>query len=793
MLIAAGIEFNCLEEVLIIVSFLAIPDPREAPQEFQQQVRQKHQLWQNSQSDFITIINLWQWYQNLLKHKKSNKKLLGECREFFVSIVRLREWKDLYSQLKEIMNNLISFKKSDVLFEQSYKNIHQALMTGLLNNIGKKDLIDNFYNGTNNKKFFIHPSSFINKAQWICSAQLIQTMKLYARINASIDPQWLLPICKHLVKYTYSNEKWDKKRGEVVATESILLSGLIIYKQKVSYTQINQQFAREIFIKEGLVPGELEENYSFLNHNKNVIKELEKLEDKIRLYLIVVDDELFAFYNEVIPNDITDIRSFEFWYKNNDNKAKLNINLKEFINKFINSQVIILNPDSIISNQEKIHLKYVFNSEKDDDGVSAIINITQLTRINPNTFDWLVPSLIREKLSYIIKALPKNIRLHLNPLNEFITKFLEYANTDNQLIAELISYIKQNNISIEKEDIVCIKLPKHLVFHFKIFENHKLIASGDDILILRANLRENLSNLVKSYTIEYTKEDIKEWIEDLNQLLKEIKLQHNNQTISGFLSLVVKNKIVNLTVINNFIDAEFSTKKGILQLIFNQLNQQLKYIGQKQFLNSKEYKKIVIFFNDIYEPENLLKECINYTIMMSVDLSIIPKSKEQFEAIVSSTKHQLVNTASLLLKILYDIANLYHQIKIKVINHKLSEPILLQLNDLIYENFLEYVNFENLSNFPRYLKAILIRLDKYDKNPLRDLHNQEEINYIYNIWYERLDEFEIKLFPLKQEMYDFKYKIEELRVSLFAQELKTPYPISSKRLYKELQLLFDSH
>lgn len=792
MLIAAGSEFNCLEEVLIIVSFLAIPDPREVPQEFQQYAREKQQLWQNSQSDFITIINLWQWYQNLLQHKKSNKKLLGECREFFVSMVRLKEWRELYSQLKETMNNLISFKKSDILLEQNYKNIHQALMTGLLNNIGQKDLMNNFYNGTNNKKFFIHPSSFINKAQWICSAQLIQTTKLYARINASIDPHWLLPICKHLVKYTYSNEKWDKKRGEVVAIETTLLSGLIIYKQKVSYTKINQQLAREIFIKEGLVLGELVDEYPFLRHNKKVIKELEKLEDKIRLDLIVVDDELFAFYNEVIPTDITDIRSFEFWHKSDDNKAKLNINLNEFINKFINPQAVILNPDSIISNKEKINLKYVFNTEKDDDGVSAIINIAQLTRINPNTFDWLVPSLIRDKLNYIIKALPKNIRLQLNPLNEFITNFLEYANTDNQLIAELISYIKKNNIAIEKENIACIKLPKHLVFHFKIFEQHKLIASGDDILTLRVSLKEKLSNLVTNHTIEYTRQDIKEWMEDLNQLLKEIKLNRNNQTITGFLSLVVKNKIVNLTVINNFVDAEFSTKKGLLQLVSNQLNQQLKYIGQKQFLSSKEYKQIVMFFNDIYDPDILLKECINYTIMMSADLSILPRSKEQFEAIVSDTKQQLVNNALLLLKKLYEIAGLYHQIKIKIINHKLSETILLQLNDLIYGEFLKYVYFENLSNFPRYLKAILIRLDKYEKNPLRDLHNQKEIDHIYNIWYERLDEFEVKLFPIKQEMYDFKYKIEELRVSLFAQELKTPYPISSKRLFKELQLLFNS-
>src|SRR6185437_10384801 len=272
ILIAAGSEFNCLADALIIVSFLAIIDPRETPMDVQQLARERHRIWANKKSDFVAILNLWNWYNREVEHKKSNKKLQEKCYGQFLSFLRMREWHELHSQLKEIMHNLgfkedlgVSSNSEDnvELSMDNYQRLHQALLSGLLNNIGHKDLVEDFYVGTNNKKFIFHPVSQVDKSKWIVSAILSQTTRLYARTNAYIEPTWLIPLTTHLAKHTYSNETWDKKRGEVVATEHILFQGLEIGKKKVGFSKQNMELSREIFIKQGIVPNELGQNYKF--------------------------------------------------------------------------------------------------------------------------------------------------------------------------------------------------------------------------------------------------------------------------------------------------------------------------------------------------------------------------------------------------------------------------------------------------------------------------------------------------------------------------------------------------
>ena len=812
ILIAAGSEFNCLSEALIIVSFLSIVDPREYPLELQQQAREKQQIWQNKDSDFITILNLWEWYIHELTHKKSNKKLQELCYQHFLSSTRLREWHELQGQLTEVMHNL-GYKNNTQT--ASYQQLHQALLSGLLNNVGQKDLESNEYLGTNSKKFMIHPASLITKPKWVVSALLTMTPRLYARINSKIEPEWAVAVTKHLVKYTYSDERWDKKRGEVIAIQSVLFYGLAIAKSKAAFGKINPSLAREIFIKDGIVPVELLSSYEFIRHNQQVIDNLEKIEDKLRLSLVIIEDELFSFYDSIIPQDICDIRSFDVWCK--DNEPQLYLDQEKLINKFMqdNSQ-INLYPDYILCGTIKLKLDYVFNPESSADGVTTTIFLNQLNQISQIPFTWLVPGLIRDKVNYLIKSLPKVVRVAVNPANEFITEFLSIANMDNSLNQELATYL-QTKYKFNLEDSIFnlleqIELPHHLQFHFQIKDDKKVIATDNDLNLLKTKVAPQLSNMVESLSQEYEVKNITSWDGRLNNLLSHVDLMpesrtkhthskwqdtdtsypdtrvgQNHRKIVGYLSLVVKNAQINLTVLDNLDKAKLNTRKGFLYLIKNHLQEQIKYLEQKKF---NQFKESSLYLADIYDRDSLLADSIDFILRMSIDLNQLPKTEQEFNALVNHSRQEIGENTLNLARVLYNMAHLYHEVKLKAARHALEDEILLQLDDLIFTGLLKYTRFNILENFPRYLQAILKRLEKYGMHKDRDWHNSSQISLLYDTWYNRIDKLEETGKTASQEMYDFKYKIEELRVSLFAQELKTPYPVSVKRLSRELDELF---
>lgn len=803
MLIAAS-KFNCLQDALIIVSFLAIIDPRETPIDYQQQAREKHQIWANKKSDFVAILNLWHWYNHELEHKKSNKKLQEKCYAQFLSFLRMREWHELYYQLKEIMHNL-GFKEENVnvnniaaenlssviglagihkeikflsrdLMPDNYQRLHQALLTGLLNNIGQKDLVEDFYVGPNNKKFIFHPQSQADKSKWVVSATLSQTTKLYARINAYIEPMWLVDLTTHLVKYTYSNETWDKKRGEVVATEHILYAGLEIGKKKVGFSKLNVPLAHEVFIRQGIIPNELGKKYKFIQHNDKVIMSLEELEDKLRLSFIIMEDELFEFYNKILPVDIVDIRTFDSWCLENENR--LYLNKDALIAKLIhNKDQMQLYPDYLELTDSRLKLSYIFNPDSPIDGVTATIFLTKLSSMTEDVFTWLVPGLIRDKINFIIKALPKVVRIRFNPINEFITKFLENTTKEHDLSITLVNYLKSEyKIDIKISEINQIILPPYLCFHFQIMDKNKIIASGNNLTELKRDLAPTLSQIIDEKAKGYTVANLTDWVSSLNSLLTPIEKL-------GYYSLEIKDSKINLVVSPDLAKAKINTRRGLLLLIKHKLNAQIKYLEQKRF---KQFEKTALYLKNIYSNEELLKDSIDFILRMSVDLGDIPHNAEEFTNLIEAAKHAIMPNSARFADTLFNIAYNYHEIKLKLKNHNLSEGISLQLDDLLFTGCLRYVRFSQLEHYPRYLMAIIKRLDKYATNRDRDLDISSSIESLYEAWYNYVDRLEQSNIAVSQNLYDFKYKIEELRVSLFAQELKTPYPVSLKRLWREL-------
>ncbi|MBY0378997.1 MAG: ATP-dependent RNA helicase HrpA [Burkholderiales bacterium] len=805
MLYSSAFEFNVFIDVLIIISFLAIIDPREFSLELQNKAREVQLIWEDKDSDFITILNLWAWYKAQLQHKKTKRELHEYLQNHFLNPNRMREWLELHGQLNELMQNLITNNPissnprqiemqrtftQESQRQSNYQYIHQALLTGLLHNIGQKDLVENHYIGTLGKKFLIHPSSNISKPKWIVSANLVQTSRLYARINASIQSEWLVPLSVHLVKYTYSDARYEKKRGEVVSSEATLLYGLIISRKNVPFARINPIIANEIFIKDGVIPNELGKSYKFITHNQRVIQELDKLESKHRTALVIIEDELYKFYSNLIPKDISDVRTFDQWCKFNEEKLK--INLEVFLEQFNKDDPSIeLYPDFILSGTQKIKLKYVFDPTRDDDGINAYINLEELSLVDGDPFLWLVAGFIRDKITFMVKSLPKQIRVGLNPLNSFITNFLDNANFNNSLNQELCGFI--NGIlktTLSVQELEKISLPYYLNVHFNILDNNKTIYKTDSLLQAKNELADKLHHVVSKISSNYEIANITHWIDELNWLLTPTRLLINRREIIGYTALCVKAGNISYIVMDSLDKATVNTKKGVFALVKLNLSIQLKYFRQKPFTH---FKATFLYLSDFYKNKDLfLEDVIDFVLRMSIDLKTIPKSDIEFKHLINKTKDHLGDSFNLFATTIYALALSYVKVKQQIKNHALQEIIALQLDDLIFPDFLRFVNYDILKHYPRYLDAIIFRLNKYKDNSNRDRIHEKDITKIYNSWYDGVDQLEANHKPVTRELYDFKYKVEELRVSLFAQELKTPYPVSAKRLFSELDELLNT-
>lgn len=792
VLVAAGEKFKVLSEALIIVAFLAIQDPREFPIEHQQLVKERHSLWVDKDSEFIQILNLWNWYHNELHHKKSNKKLLEICHKQFLSLARMREWHEMHRELRETTLRF-GFKENTI--PADYQNLHSAILSGFITNVGQKDIVENYYLSTNDRKYWPHPSLLITPAKWMVAASIVETSRVYARNCAKIEPNWLSGIADHLYKYTYSNQHWDKKRGEVIANESVLLYGLLIITRKISYSKIDPTLSQEIMIKEALINNQLLKTYPFVIHNLQVVNELNQIEDKLRTSLALIEEELYNFYVSRLDSSVMDQLTLEQFL--NSNSEALKIDRDEFINRLTSSyEELNLYPDDLLVNGQTIKLKYIFDHESNEDGLIALINLDKLNLIDSSdAFIWLVPGLIREKIAYLIRSLPKNQRILFNPIQESISEFLQSTRIRNNFFNEFIHYAKTHkNLVLHYPDLLTIKFPTQLNCHFRIMDKKQLLESGDDLEIIKKKVMPLLSKIVVNNSTNQQINNLSGFIPEIQSLLEPVELKDGNRNLIAYKSLIHdKNGQINYIVVGNLDEAERSSRVGLLHLIKVQLKEQQKYLSNKKIAN---FTKISMALSDLYHKDELSDSCTNY-ILNHVILNLIGTklnpNKEEFDQIITMVKATLGSFSVEFENCLSKVADLYHEIKLKINEHPLFDIIQLQLDDLIYPKFLSHTKWKFLQNFSRYLQAIVIRLNKYPNAIMRDQQLDYEINTIYNTWYNHVETLEENQISISSSLYDFKYSIEELRISLFAQEIRTLYPVSSKRLNSELEKLYISN
>lgn len=803
MVLAAKHE-NCLHEVLIIASALSLQDPRDRPFEHQDAADQAHRRFIDERSDFMGYLKLWEFFDKLLKHKKSNRKLVTQCRDYFLSYRRLREWREIHNQLQVLIKEF-GFRPNEV--PATYDEIHRALLAGLLGNIGFKTEKDGEYLGARGIKFSIFPGSALKKgkakAKWTVCAELVETGKLYGRGVARIDPTWLEKIAGSLCKRYYFEPHWSKKRAEVIAYERVTLYGLNIVTQRpVHYGRINPKESRELFIRSALVAGEYNTKAAFFHHNQQLVKDIEELEHKTRRQDVLVDDEeIFAFYDALIPQKIYNGAGFEHWRKHAEQKnPKLLYLDRERLIRHHGDEVEIQFPEQfVLPDGNSFPLHYRFEPGHVLDGVTVTIPLPVLNRLDAKQFDCLVPGLIREKVTWYLKALPKQTRRLLVPIPDSVTEFLQWQSVTTQNIANtalhdaLAKFILRKTTLVipvdswEDEDV-----PPHLRINFKIIdETGEELAMSRDLTELQEKFGSAAQTTFRQLSLDDEKsgierDDIKRW--DFGDLAEEITFTHNGRkgrNMIGYPALVDRQDHVAIRLFDTRAAAEQAMRKGVCRLMQFEFRERMKQLDK----SIPGFRQAALQLTTCINPGDLKQDLLDtITDRAFIGEDPLPRTQQAFTEQVPKAKQRFPQVVESYTQTLGEIGAAYHDLaqcrsSMKSINPRIKAELDEQLNHLIYPGFIGETPWEKLKHFPRYLKGMRVRLEKSTHNLLRDEQHATEIKTLWSR-YEQCREKHQRLDIDDPNLSEFRWQIEELRISLFSQELKTPQPVSAKRLEK---------
>ncbi|MBJ7789353.1 DUF3418 domain-containing protein [Neisseria meningitidis] len=976
-ILLAAKKHDCMAEILVIASALSIQDPRERPLEARDAAAKAHERFTDKQSDFLAYLNIWDSFQRERDKGLSNKQLVQWCRQYFLSHLRMREWRELHHQLAQTaiemglttkeaafrrppegrqltssenagdqdLSAKLKQKQLDkkqhraqirAAKEAGYEQIHRALLTGLIANVGMKSPDGNDYTGARGSRFHLFPASALFKAKpkWVMAAELVETTRLYARDVAVIQPEWIEQEAPHLVRYHYFEPHWEQKRGEVVASERVTLYGLtVLPRRPVSYGKVAPEEAREIFIRSALVAQECDLKADFFVHNKKLIKEITELEHKSRKQDVLVDDEaLFAFYNERLPdfytadavsddlhptnpqqtapsyareerregktvaaqtnfsataanplpnplpqereqsaaasavsNDLhpanpqqtapspvgegrgegktvasqtnfsattanlslpsstrrgrqsaaasavsndpqpqkqpapqkdrlkplplADIRTFQVWLKTAERE---------------NPRLLFLSRDDLMQHAAahiteeqfpkfwqtadgKFKLSYRFEPHHPLDGVTLTLPLTVLNRLHAPSLEWLVPGMLREKIQLLIKALPKQIRRICVPVPDFITQFLSQNPDRNapilpqlaQAIAKTAGDIRILE-QINQDEWAAFRLPEHCYFNLRIIDDGgQELAGGRKLHELQQQLGQAAAVTFRDNTQEFERDNVTTW--DIGTLPESIKFARGKQQLTGYLGLQKeKDGRIALRLCDTTEAAEQAHRQGVIELMKLQLKEQVKDLN-KGIQGFTQAAMLLKHINADTLCDDLTQAVCDRAFIGEDEL---PRNEKAFKEQIKRARSRLPAVKEALSRYLQETAAAYAELNGKLGKHPLTHLLKLRLQTLLAAGFATRTPWAQWPRLPIYLKAMTLRLEKYSSNPARDAAREADIQELEQMWQEKTDSLIKQGLPISDGLAAFKWMIEELRVSLFAQELKTPYPVSVKRLLK---------
>ncbi len=806
---------DCLKEIKIIAAVLAIQDPRVRPVEQQNKADLAHKAFKHPLSDFMVLLNIWNSYHELENAKKSWSKLKKFCRDNFLSFQRMREWFDLHNQLNRILNTTKGFQDNSE--EASYDSIHKALMSGFLRNLAVKKQ-KKIYQGSHNKELMVFPGSqqFKNSGQWVMAATFLETNRLYALTVATIEPEWAEPIGKHLCKYSWSNPHYLKKRGQVVATETVSLFGLtIVAGRQVTYGKQNkkaQQEARDIFINEALVPGELIGTYHFIDHNLRLITNWQGAEDKLRTRNIVADQQVvYDFYNNSLPDHVFDRPSLNrHLKKKKSDKKYLKLRDSDILLRRPETNELVDYPPSCTLGQISVDLEYCFAPGTEEDGITFRLPLDLAITAKPAWFDWLVPGLLHEKLTFLLKGLPKQVRKKLVPISDTVNLLLDEMEFRSGSLSTSLerAILKHFRILVNKSDWPA-ELPNHLTPRFHLVGNaEKIIASGRD---LKKLLQSTNSNQNIDHKPELTQEQLqlrarwegsehKDW--DFDGLPKVIPILSKTGAVTGFLypALVQNHDRQCLTVIftRNKREAENHTFKGNLYLFWLQFAPQYKSL--KKYVKTALSGPSAAILSQLGMPRPQIIEFLLDHILFGIigfsQKEIIEKDLFQ----LTLRKLKALNLYSNAQRRCDDILALYR--KRKYLETSIKSAFGPQLGrkphlpnkqkhfadtlERVFpiDFFIKPIEVE-IFDIDRQLQCLKIRLERFSANPSKDAAKEALLQPFVKKLLE-LEKQDLQIHEeAKVEFELYKKMVNEYRISIFSPEIKTKISVSPKKLEKQ--------
>jgi ATP-dependent helicase HrpA len=787
MIIAAK-QQNCLREVLVIAAALSVQDPRERPFEKSEAADRAHAKFADDKSDFMAYLKLWDYFDESIKHKQSNRKLAQQLAEEFLSQRRLREWRDIHGQLASLVGELGMHPNEQ---PATPEQIHRALLAGLLGNIGFKTE-EGEYLGARGIKFSIFPGSGLRKAQpkWVMAGELVDTARLYARTVARIEPEWIEPLAKDLVERIYFDPHWERERAMVVAFERVTLYGItIVPKRRVHYGAIDAKAAREIFIRQALVAGEFTTSAKFIQYNQQLIKDVQALEHKARKRDVLVSDEvIFAFYDALVPRDIVNGAGFEKWRREaeRDNADHLRLTRDYLMRHAAEDITEAQFPDSVRAGEVEVRLKYRFDPGHPLDGITATVPLALLNKLEAADFDWLVPGMIRDKVAFAFKALPKNWRRHLTPPSEHVTRFLETEGAARGAFADAVARYatRAAGAPLAKDAAGGIDYPPHLRCNYRVVdESGRELAMGRDLAALKAQLGEAAQLTFGETSTGIEREGIRLW--DFGDLPPTLTFSRAGRKVTGYPALADDGDSVAIRLFDVAQPARESMRAGVVRLMRLVLKAQLIQLEK----NLKGFDQAALQLRGIAGPDDLRADLVAAICDRAfIGEDELPRGLKAFEEQVKRARTRLPAVSEAALRLFTAIAAEQHQLALALGAAKgnLSRPaadIRAQNQRLIYKGFFSATPWPQLAHLPRYLKAAQLRLQKYPANPERDGRHAASIAELWGRYEARLEQ-QKKAGEVDPRLAEFRWQIEELRVSLYAQELKTPYPVSYKRLDK---------
>lgn len=790
-MVLSAVKLGCVEQVLAIVSALSIQDPRERPMDKQQAADQSHARFKDKSSDFLSLLNLWT-YVKAQQKLLSNSQFRRLCQKEYLSYIRVREWQDIYSQLKLTLRESHLAVSSISVEDDSGKSlVHQAILSGLLSHLGNLEE-NREYKGARNSKFFIFPGSGVAKSspKWIMAAELVETSRLFARMVAKIDPTWIEPLASHLIKRSYSEPHWLKKQGAVFAYEQVSLFGLIIVpKRRINFNKIEPDTCREIFIQHALVNGDFAINEPFLKQNRQLVDEIDLMEQKARRRDYLVDEQvLVEFYQNILPEQVICQRSFLAWWKKAKQTTPELLNYSKSLLLKEEKQGVNANDYPTLWRQHNLTfpVSYHFEPGSYDDGISIEIPVGILNQVQDIGFDWLIPALRLELITALIKSLPKQIRRNFVPAPNFAEACFTNISPEQGDLTEAMTkqLLRMTGVTVDPQSWDVESIAPHLRMNFKIVDNNgKLLKQGRQLSALKESLQGKVKQSIQQVADKgIEQQGITCWNFDTipnayNKVMGNIKVQ-------AFPALVDHKTSVAIELFEHERAAQLAMIDGVSRLILLNIPSPIKYLESK--LPNKA--KLGLYFNPFGKISDLLSDCIlASTRQLVAELAAIPRTENQFNEAKDYVRAELADRVLNAAIKLEQVLSLTHSI-----NKKLKGKVTLalvqshgdiknHLNQLVYKGFVSKTGVGRLDDLHRYLRAIERRLEKIAIDPNQDRLRMIDVEKAEEM-YQALVKKQRKDIPLSRQVLDIQWMIEEFKVSLYAQNIGTAMPISLKRI-----------